>query len=185
MKFIIDESANGKTVLTYLKSIVKISSGTKSHLKTLPDGICVNGSRVTVRYVLNAGDVLSINSDDTNNESDGIVPVNLPIEIVYEDDNILLLNKGAGLAKRDEVILTAQSEAHALASERRRDNGRRFAFAERLIGGYGANQSPGKSCRRLRRCDGLLDKVLEFVSGNGRGKRLLLPRSQRVRCFHS
>ena len=93
MKFIIDESANGKTVLTYLKSIVKISSGTISHLKTLPDGICVNGSRVTVRYVLSRGDILSINSDDTDNQNEHIAPVNLPFEIVYEDDNILVVNK--------------------------------------------------------------------------------------------
>lgn len=93
MQFIIDESSSQKTVLVYLKNIVKISSSTISHLKTLDDGICVNGSRVTVRYVLNAGDVLSINTDDANNESDGIVPVNLPIEIVYEDDNLMVVNK--------------------------------------------------------------------------------------------
>ena len=93
MKFTIDEHGDGKTVLVYLKSIVKISSGTISHLKTLTDGICVNGERVNVRYVLSAGDVLSINTDDSERESEHITPVRLPIDVVYEDDNLILVNK--------------------------------------------------------------------------------------------
>ena len=97
MKFTIDEQGSGKTVLVYLKSVIKISSGLISHLKTLPDGICVNGNRVTVRYILSKGDVLSINTDDANNENEHIAPVNLPIEIVYEDDNVILVNKGVNM----------------------------------------------------------------------------------------
>ena len=93
MEFIIDKSVGGKSVLTYLKSIVKISSGTISHLKTLPDGICVNGNRVTVRYILSEGDVLSVNTDDSDNQNEHIAPVNLPFEIVYEDENLLVVNK--------------------------------------------------------------------------------------------
>ena len=93
MEFTIDKSASGKSVLTYLKSTVKISSGTISHLKTLNNGICVNGNRVTVRYILSEGDILSVSTDDTDNQNEHIVPVNLPFEIVYEDDNIMVVNK--------------------------------------------------------------------------------------------
>lgn len=93
MKFTIDQENSGKSVLVFLKNVIKISSGTISHLKTLPDGICVNGSRVTVKYILQTNDTLSINTSDSDNQSENIVPVSLPIEIVYEDDNIMLVNK--------------------------------------------------------------------------------------------
>lgn len=94
MDFVIDDKNAGKSMLVFLKNIVGISSSTISHLKQIPDGICANGNHVTVRYILCDGDIVSIKTQDTEemiNES--ISPQNLDVEIVYEDDHIIAVNK--------------------------------------------------------------------------------------------
>lgn len=96
MDFTIGSEHNGKSVLFYLKSIAKISSGSISQLKKTNMGITVNSSHVTVRHILKTGDVLSIKIDDNEEKiSENIIPVNLPIDIVYEDDHIMAVNKPA------------------------------------------------------------------------------------------
>ena len=63
-------------------------------LKKREDGILLNGKHVTVRAILKTGDVLKIALDDANDERrENILPVALPIDIVYEDDYIIVLNK--------------------------------------------------------------------------------------------
>ena len=94
MDFTIGAEHEGKTVLCYLKNTVKISSGAISRLKRTDMGITVNNSHVTVRYILKLGDVLSIRIDDTKEDaSENIIPADIPVDIVYEDEHILVANK--------------------------------------------------------------------------------------------
>ena len=58
MTFHIKADQNGKTVLSFLKSRLKISATALSGLKRDPIGILVNGNHVTVRYVLKENDLL-------------------------------------------------------------------------------------------------------------------------------
>ena len=62
------------------------------YLKYRENGITVNGSRVTVRYILHNGDTLSLALEDTES-SETATPSNIPIDIVYEDDSIVVVNK--------------------------------------------------------------------------------------------
>lgn len=94
MEFTVNKEHDGISLLTYLKKHASISRKAISHLKTLDDGLCVNGVRVTVRYILKENDIISINSSDTDEDiNESIVPNNLKIEIIYEDDNIIAVNK--------------------------------------------------------------------------------------------
>lgn len=54
--------------------------------------ITVNGQEQTVRYVLEVGDVITVKFP-REEVSDGLVPVEGPLDIVYEDAEILILNK--------------------------------------------------------------------------------------------
>lgn len=81
----------GKTVLDYIKSL-SLSSKMVKYLKYKENGIMVNGSRVTVRYVLKCGDKLSLALDDTES-SKTATPSKLPLDIVYEDGDIIVVNK--------------------------------------------------------------------------------------------
>lgn len=80
------------SVKTYLHTVLHLSGAQVTALKKDPRGILANGAHVTVRYILQCGDVLSLADRDADS-SDNIVPVPMPLDIVYEDDAILVLNK--------------------------------------------------------------------------------------------
>ena len=96
MKFIIQPKNSGINIKDFLRREINPSRRLLTAAKNKPDGILVNGARVTVRHVLNAGDILDFNYEEVpaggnilsrNEELLGL------IEIVYEDDYILCVNK--------------------------------------------------------------------------------------------
>ena len=91
MDIIIDKTHDGMLLRDYLKSVFGISHSLLSTLKTESDGLMLNGSRVTVRAVLHTGDLLSVKMSDST--SSDIDPVDIPLDIIYEDDGILAVSK--------------------------------------------------------------------------------------------
>ncbi len=81
----------GRTVKSLL-SEMNISAKTVTLLKKKPMGITVNGAHVTVRYLLSEGDVLRLDISDIEG-SKNILPVPLPIEILFENSAMIALNK--------------------------------------------------------------------------------------------
>ena len=65
-------------------------------VKWLEDGILVDGLRVNTRFCPAAGQVLSVRLSDPVRNS-GIVPAPGPLDIVHEDDDLIVLNKAAGV----------------------------------------------------------------------------------------
>ena len=92
MDYRITECEQGITVKAYLRTILRLSGAQITALKQDPLGILVNGAHVTVRYVLQSGDTLSL-ADRDEDSSDNIVPTEMPLDILYEDDAIMVLNK--------------------------------------------------------------------------------------------
>lgn len=94
MEFIIDAAHHGKTVRSYIQHTLSISSRMLTVLKQTENGITVNGKHVTVRYLLCKGDVLSLAIEDTPaRASHNIPPADIPLDVLYEDDHIIVLNK--------------------------------------------------------------------------------------------
>ena len=65
-------------------------------LKLRPDGITIGGEKVYVTHVLKEGEILTIRLNETDT-SDNIVPTQMPLDIVYEDEDLFVINKPAGL----------------------------------------------------------------------------------------
>lgn len=86
------EYDNG-TLLSFLKAH-DYSSQIITHLKRTENGILLNGEWGRVRDILHTGDTLTIQLIETAS-SENIVPTNLPLDIVYEDEDILVINKAA------------------------------------------------------------------------------------------
>ena len=86
----------GRTVLFCLKKYFGLAEGAVSRLKWQPGGIVLNGepARVTVR--VRAGDVLSAQVGDTR-PGGAFVPAEVPLDILYEDEDLLVVNKPAGM----------------------------------------------------------------------------------------
>jgi len=68
----------------------KIQSGIKHHL------VKVNGNQVKANYKIHPGDIITISLPNPP-RNDEIKPENIDLDIVYEDDHLLLVNKPAGM----------------------------------------------------------------------------------------
>ena len=86
----------GIKVDTLLKRRLGLSGTVVRRIKWLEDGILVDGRRVNTRYIPKAGEVLSARLSDPERRS-GIVPAPGPLDIVYEDQDLLVLNKAPGV----------------------------------------------------------------------------------------
>ena len=65
-------------------------------MKWLPDGILVDGARVNTAFRPREGQTLSVRLSDPERRS-GILPAPGPLDIVYEDGDLLILNKAPGV----------------------------------------------------------------------------------------
>ncbi len=114
MKTVISEEHNGTLLRDYLRTYLRLSRAELTELKKRDDGILLNGQRVTVRAILRAGDELVLGRDDLSS-SDGIAPVKLPLDILYEDGDIIVLNKPPHMPTHPSHEHQSDTLANALA----------------------------------------------------------------------
>ncbi len=91
----VDENDEKQRLDSYLSQIpVGIS---RSKIQTLIKNnlITVNGLSKKSSYIVNEGDKIKIDIPD--NESIKLVPENIPLDIIYEDENMLVVNKPSGM----------------------------------------------------------------------------------------
>ncbi|MBQ8552495.1 MAG: RluA family pseudouridine synthase [Clostridia bacterium] len=93
-----------------------ISRGLITQLKKREDGITVNGEHVTVRRVLAVGDILSISADDrAEDENELLVPTKMSLDIIYEDDDMIAVNKPPDMATHPSLGHFDDTLANGLA----------------------------------------------------------------------
>lgn len=98
MQILIDSSLSGLTVKELLHKN-GISHGLTARLKRIHNGITVNEKHVTVRYVLREGDVLRLATDDCfHDENELLTPTKMPLDIIFEDDDLIAVNKPPDMA---------------------------------------------------------------------------------------
>ena len=91
------ERTVGGLVNFLLKDCLHLTGREVSRAKFLPDGIMADGVQVTVKQRLRAGQVLTVCLEDTIGKESRVAPREGPIEIVYEDEDIVFVNKPAGV----------------------------------------------------------------------------------------
>ena len=96
MKYIITRDQAGKTVKDFLRRDCRISSTLLRRLKTIPDGITLDGEHVTVRAVLSEGQTLCLKDEDLSS-SENVVAAAGEVDIVYEDESLMIINKPFGM----------------------------------------------------------------------------------------
>ena len=89
--FKIDDKYNKRSIKDVLKNKYKMSSSLISSLKKSEYGITVNGEHRFVNYILKTGDVLKIVIEE--GASENIEPVYSELDVLYEDEDILAVNK--------------------------------------------------------------------------------------------
>lgn len=86
----------GTEVNTILRRQFGLSGTVLRRIKWLEDGITVNGARVNVRHRMEEGQTLSVRLTSPELTS-GVVPANGPLDIVYEDADLVIVNKAQGV----------------------------------------------------------------------------------------
>lgn len=147
--YIIDEAGDGLRIEQYLRR--KGYSGQNlAEIKRMPQSVLVNGEHYYMKQELNTGDHLSIHICETKC-SEKIPPVQIPLDIVYEDEDIIVINKPAGMPIHPSLNNYMNSMANALAWYYQ-EQGKPFIF---------------RCCNRLDRdTSGLTVVAKHLVSGN-------------------
>lgn len=107
-----EDDFSGETIAAFLTKQGWTSQNLKNLRKT-PDGIVVNGERAFQNYRLQQEDLLKVRVMEEAS-SGKIVPVKLPFSIVYEDEDIIAVNKPADMPIHPSLRNYENSLANAL-----------------------------------------------------------------------
>lgn len=113
IEYWIDNKSAGLRVEQFLKR-KGYSSQNISEIKRMPESVLVNSRHYYMRDLLADGDELLIRICETKC-SKNVPPVNLPLSVVYEDEDIIVLNKPAGMPTHPSLNNYTNSLANALA----------------------------------------------------------------------
>ena len=97
LDWVVEADSEGVRVDTLLRSRLHLSGTVIRRVKWLEDGILVDGQRVNTRFVPKVGQTLSVRLSLPQRLS-GVVPAPGNLDIVYEDEDIIVVNKAAGVS---------------------------------------------------------------------------------------
>jgi len=95
LNWTVTESDAGKLLKEFLVE-QEISKAALTDIKFKGGNLLVNHESVTVRYRLKQGDEIEVHFP-LETPSLGVKPENIPIDVLYEDSSILVVNKPAGM----------------------------------------------------------------------------------------
>ena len=97
LELVVTAEQDGRTVRSLLKYELGLSTTRINRLKRTETGLTVNGVRVFTSAVLRAGDRLAVELDAAERAT-AVPPVPMELDILFEDEHLLILNKPAPLA---------------------------------------------------------------------------------------
>ena len=131
MKYVIASNCAGKTIKEFLRE-KGVSGNLLKRLKKIEKGILVNSAHQNVLYRLQENDILELMIEDFDSDTNEYLePVDLPIDIIYEDENITVVNKSYGMPTHQSINNHNNTLANALCF-RYRDKPYVFRASNRL-----------------------------------------------------
>ena len=95
-KFVADKGQSPLRVDKFLINFIEHATRTKIQKAATEGNIKVNGNVVKSNYKVKAGDVVTVEYTYPQKEFE-LIPEDIPLNIVYEDDDLLIVNKDAGM----------------------------------------------------------------------------------------
>ena len=119
---IVSDREAGLPVKHLLRQHFALSSSLLKSIKWRSGGITLNGMPVTVAALCRAGDLLAVDVSDPPSHNPHLHPVDYPLSILWEDEDLLILNKPAGItvhcaALTEEPVTVAGAVAYYLHSD--------------------------------------------------------------------
>jgi 23S rRNA pseudouridine1911/1915/1917 synthase len=95
IEFVAEASDEGRGLRDVLRKRIGISRRLMVRLKTSEEGLSVNGQKVWPNHRISEGDIIRLRMETEVSET--ILPQPMDLDIVFEDDHLLVLNKPAGI----------------------------------------------------------------------------------------
>ncbi len=89
----VKEAFDGKKITDFLKQEMTLSASLIKRVKY--GGVFINGENVHMRALVHKGDEVSVILP--SDKSEGIRPIEMPLEIIYEDEYLIAVNKPSGM----------------------------------------------------------------------------------------
>ncbi len=121
LEYIVRDFDEGHTIRELMKNRFGMSSREITRCKQFEDGVMVKKKgtsfyeKIMIREILSPGDKLRIRIYEDNTRAPLIVPWDEPIDIVYEDEDLILLNKNGDMVVHPSYAHYTDSLSNALA----------------------------------------------------------------------
>lgn len=103
---------NNMRLESFLKNRLHLTKNEISRAKFLENGICVNGKRNRVSTLLKTGDLVEILLEGSDSTSPNLTALKESLTILYEDEDVIVLDKPAGIS----VHPASQKDTDTLAN---------------------------------------------------------------------
>ncbi len=100
IEFCIPKNYDGQKVGTFLRREKQVSARLLHSLKMTENGILCNGQHIRSIDFVHEGDLLSIELPEEPEENTAL-PLALPLSVLYEDEDILVINKPGNIAMHE------------------------------------------------------------------------------------
>ena len=123
MDYIIHKKQHGMSIKNVILNELGYSSRSLKKLKVMKNGIMLNREHATVTHTVSEGDILSLAAENFEATSDKLIPSPIPLAIIYEDDQIVVPNKPAGMPTHtshghiDDTVANALAYKYLLRNE--------------------------------------------------------------------
>lgn len=125
LEYKITEAFDDKKAEHFLRKQLGMSARVIKDVKFSENGLVLNGKRIRTVDLLHTGDKFTITFPDDSGEM--FEPLKLPLEILFEDEDFLIVNKPAGLANHPSHNHQGDTLANAVAFHLK-ENGKRSVF---------------------------------------------------------
>ena len=112
MIFFVDENDEGLRLDSFLASVTENISRSKIQELIKTSNITVNGTNKKPSYLIKENDKIELEIPDTDISK--IHPENIPLEIIYEDENMLVVNKPSGMLTHPTTQEKSETLVNAL-----------------------------------------------------------------------
>ena len=115
IEYTVTESDGRLTAGEIMRERLMLSSREVSRCKLFEDGVMCKGNPIRVISVLEPGEVLTVRLYEDIENGSLIIPSDEPIDIVYEDEDLILLNKKGDMVVHPSYAHYKDSLSNALA----------------------------------------------------------------------
>ena len=154
LNFKVEPEDAGKRLDAYLAE--RVEGHSRSRIQKMIEGgdVLLNESETKASFKLRAGDEIEVELSDLETES--FEPEDIPLEILYEDEHLAVINKPAGLVVHPGAGVRGGTLANALAYH--------FGFGVLDFGGP-ASQTEQSKIQNLKTKIGMVHRLDKLTSG--------------------